>query len=100
MPEGIIRWEDPAPVKTSTNKEYEPVAAELQDNPLKWAVIAETPDTPDGRRDANRLYNAVKNGYKGFRNDECGTFQATTRTVTKDGGTKVVLVHAQYIPAR
>lgn len=100
MPAGIIRWEEPAPIKTRTNKEYEPVAAELQKNPHKWAVIAETPDTPEGRRDANRLFNAVKNGYRGFRNDDNGTFQATTRTVTMDGGTKVVLVHVQYVPTR
>ncbi|MEV0379748.1 hypothetical protein [Nonomuraea sp. NPDC050643] len=100
MPAGILRWEEPAPIKTRTNKEYEPVAAELQKNPHKWAVIAETPDTPEGRRDANRLFNAVKNGYRGFRNDDSGTFQATTRTVTQDGGTKVVLVHVQYVPTR
>jgi hypothetical protein len=98
MPNGILRWEDPAPVRTRTNKEYEPVAAELQARPNEWAVIAENPDTPEGRRDANRLFNAVKNGYRGWNNDDDGTFEATTRTVTKNGGAKVILVHVQYVP--
>ncbi|MFI6497125.1 hypothetical protein [Nonomuraea typhae] len=98
MPTGILRWEDPAPVRTRGDKEYEQVAAELQANPRKWAVIAEAPDTREGRRDTNRLFNAIKNGYRGFNADDGGTFQATTRTVTKEDGAKVVLVHAQYVP--
>jgi hypothetical protein len=96
MPTGILRWEDPAP-RTPVSTDYEPIAAELRANPGASAVIAEHPDTPDGRRDANRLFNAVKNGYKGFRVSSGGTFRAATRTVTKGDGTKVVLVYAKYV---
>lgn len=96
MPSGILRWEDPAPRATSSD-DYAPIAAELRNNPGKWAVLAEKPDTAEGRREVNRLYNRVKNGYTGFGRVDGGTYRATTRTVTKDDGTKVVLVHAQYV---
>ncbi|NRQ31337.1 hypothetical protein HII36_05720 [Nonomuraea sp. NN258] len=98
MPTGILRWEDPARVETRTTDEYAQVAAALRANPHKWAVIAENPDTVEGRRNANRLFNGVKKGYRGFRHDPTGTFQVTTRTVARDDGTKAVLVYVQYVP--
>ncbi|MEU7911377.1 hypothetical protein [Microbispora bryophytorum] len=96
MPNGILRWEDPAPRRTPTD-EYDPIAAELRANPGRWAVIAENPDTREGRRGTSRVFNAVKNGYRGFRPVKGGTYTATTRTVTKDDGTRVVQVHARFI---
>jgi hypothetical protein len=99
MSSGILRWEDPAPRTTSIDN-YEPIAAELRNNPGKWAVLAEMPDTADGRREVSRLYNRVKYGYSGFCRVDDGTYRATTRTVAKDDGTKVVVVHAQYVNSR
>lgn len=98
MPVGILRWEDSAPRSSAKSEdEYDPVAAELRNHPGRWAVIAENPDTLEGRRASARLYSAVKNGYKGFRHVEDGTFRATTRTVNNGDGTKVIRVHAQFV---
>ncbi|GAA5046253.1 hypothetical protein HNP84_010274 [Thermocatellispora tengchongensis] len=99
MPTGILRWEDPAP-RTPANDDYAPIATELRNNPGKWAVVAENPDTPEGRRASNRLFNAVKNGYRGFRRIEDGAYRATTRTVDNGDGTKIIRVHAQFVLAR
>ncbi|MGI5281713.1 hypothetical protein ACQEVF_59230 [Nonomuraea polychroma] len=94
----ILRWEDPAP-RTPASDEYAPLAAELMKNPGKWAVIAEHPDTQDGRRAASRLFNAAKHGYLGFPRIGGGTFKATTRTVNNGDGTRVITVHAMFDPA-
>ncbi|MEU7891745.1 hypothetical protein AB0B45_02645 [Nonomuraea sp. NPDC049152] len=98
MPAGILRWEDPAP-RTPASDDYEPIAAELRDNPGQWAVIAEAPDTREGKREAARLFNAVKHGYRGFSRTEGGIYKATTRTGSTDNGDKVIRVHAQFILA-
>ncbi|MFD8529462.1 hypothetical protein ACFV0L_18780 [Streptosporangium canum] len=95
MPIGILRWEDPAP-RTPIGDQFAPIAAELRDHPGRWAVIAENPNTQEGRRDSNRLFNAVKLGYRGFQCED-GAYKATTRTVTASDGTKVIRVHAQFI---
>jgi hypothetical protein len=100
MPTGILRWEDPAPKKTASN-EFEPIATQLRNNPGKWGVVVENPDTSEGRREASRVFSAIKHGYLGFRRSDDGTFQAATRTVAnEDDGTKVILVHAQFVPRR
>ncbi|MEV1170149.1 hypothetical protein [Nonomuraea sp. NPDC049784] len=96
---GILRWEDPAP-RSPASDDYEPIAAGLQNKPGVWAVIAENPDTPEGKRASARMFNAVKHGYKGFRRVEDGTYRATTRTVTNGDGTKVILVHAMFVSSR
>ncbi|MEV4472861.1 hypothetical protein [Nonomuraea sp. NPDC049504] len=91
---GILRWEDPAP-RTPSSDDYEPIATALRSKPGVWAVIAENPDTPEGKRVSARMFNTVKHGYKGFRRVEGGTYQVTTRTVAKGDG-KVILVHAKF----
>ncbi|MFG3438381.1 hypothetical protein ACGF0J_14150 [Nonomuraea sp. NPDC047897] len=98
MPTGILRWEDPAPTKPARD-DYAPIAAELRNKPGEWAVVAEHPADPDGRRASARLFSAVKNGYLGFRRVEDGTYKAATRTVAADDGTKVITVHAMFVRA-
>ncbi len=97
MPAGILRWEDPAP-RTRATDEYDPIAAELRNNPGRWALIAENPDTLEGKRAAARMFSAVKNGYRAFRRVESGTYTATTRTVETGDGSKVIRVHARFDP--
>ncbi|WP_433355510.1 hypothetical protein ACQP25_16930 [Microtetraspora malaysiensis] len=97
MPEGILRWEDPAP-RTRTKNENDRIADELRSNPGKWAVIAENPNTAEGRRVSARLYNAVKQGYRGFRRVDGGTYEGTTRSGTDDDNSRVIRVHARFVP--
>ncbi|MFI6889150.1 hypothetical protein [Streptosporangium canum] len=94
----IIRWEEPKPLRMAA-KDLAHIADELRANPGKSAVIAEHPNTPEGRRLTANLISAVKFRRRGFMHSD-GTFHVTTRTTRTEraDGSKVIRVFVCFNP--
>ncbi|MER6171306.1 hypothetical protein [Streptosporangium sp. NPDC001681] len=92
----IIRWEEPAPLRTAS-RDLAHLADAIRANPGKSAVIAEHPNTKEGRRIVATLIGVVKYKRRGFSDPE-GTFHVTTRTERVDDGNdgKVIRVFVRF----
>lgn len=92
----ILRWEEPAPLR-APELDLTPIADTLRANPGKSAVIAENPNTKEGRRLTTNLVSAIKYRRRGFLHPE-GTFDTHTRTIAAADGSKVIHVYAVFKP--
>ncbi|WP_440063868.1 hypothetical protein [Streptosporangium sp. OZ121] len=96
----ILRWEEPVPLR-SASQDLAHLADAIRAQPGKSAVIAEHPNTKEGKRIVATLTNAVKYKRRGFWHAD-GDFHVTTRTERIDGvgadaeGGKVIRVFVRF----
>ena len=81
MTHEILRWEDPAPARTtpprgSKDDGWVQVAAQLQLSPGRWAVIHESEKSGAAAGLANQVRNGGRVGFQ-----PAGTFEAVMRTL-------------------